>query len=241
MWSPGANAATALAVGLELKARDLDIASEPGDGLLIYNARRGEFIAAVTGRTPDGSAPSGVKSRLEVTKTTWKAWKAQCPETRVMLPRDGSYGGAAGPIVRVADEPLMVLINAADPVALRSDQVTTAPINTTAGAGADAIPVVVFRDVTTGRVRAFDRRVEEDLTPQFKRNISARRKGAAFVDSDTDSGWTSDGVAIDGPAKGKKLPAVDVQEDVWRHAAEFWYPGLILQQPPDSAAPQLGG
>lgn len=139
-----------------------------------------------------------------------------------MLPRDDD-GRPTKPLVRAGGQPMVVLVNAAgSPAALDGGQVTAAPINMSAG----GVPVLVFRDAVSGQVRAFDRRVEADLIPQFKRNTSAKHKGAAFIDSDTGSGWTSGGVAVDGPAKGKKLAAVEVQEDVWWHAAERWYPGL---------------
>ena len=220
MWSPYANAATALSVALELKARDLDIASEPADGLLIYNARRGEFIAAVTGRTPGGEVPVGVKARVPVTKMTWKQWKAKHGETRVMLPRDGSYDGPTGPVIRGHDE-LVCLVGDVPVLALRMDAITSEPMNETGG----DVPVLVFRDPASGTVRAFDRRIEADLIPQFRINPdSHRRKGAAFIDSDTDSGWTHAGVATDGASRGKRLSPVLVQEDVWSRAALYWHP-----------------
>ena len=222
MWSPFANAATALAVELELKARQLDIASAPADGLLLYNSRRGEFIAAMTGRTPAGKQPAGVKSRLPVTKTTWKRWKSRFPQSRVMLPRDRSYDGSVKPLVRGTDESI-TLIGHDAPLALPSSAITFQPINT----DADGAPVLIFRDEKTGAVRAFDRRIESDLIPQFRANSDNRRhKGAPFIDADTDSGWTRDGVAIDGASKGKKLKSVLVQEEVWSRPARYWHPQL---------------
>lgn len=231
MWSPHANAATALLVSLELKARDLDISSEPGGGLLIHAARRGQFIAAVTGRTPvDQELPAGIKSRLPVAKTTWREWKSRRPDTLVMVPHDRTYDGPTRPLARSADDPMVALVNSESPVVLRPEEVTPKPIHATAGAGPQAVPIFVFRD-PEGRIRAFDRRVEADLIPRFTPTASGKRKGA-FIDSDTESGWNVSGVAIDGPAKGKKLRPIDVQEDVRLQAARFWYPGLSLPSAP---------
>lgn len=239
MWSPRANAATALSVAREVKARELDIVSEPADGLLVYNARSGEFVAAVTGATPKGDKPAGVEGRLAVAKLTWKQWKARQPETRVMLPVDGKYAGPTGPLPpRDPAAPRVALVGGAlvggaKPLAVLEREVTPAPINALAG----DVPVLLFRD-PAGRVAAFDRRIEPDLSPKFRTNTERKRsRSAAFIDADTNTGWTIEGVAVDAerPMRGRKLAAVPVQENVYWQPVRFWFGDLPLHAPPAAA------
>ena len=63
-----------------------------------------------------------------------------------------------------------------------------------------------------------------------RRNHDTRRKGAALVDSDTNTGWSVDGIAVDGSKerKGKKLRAVLVEEDVYWGVMKWWYPEMQL-------------
>jgi hypothetical protein len=88
-------------------------------------------------------------------------------------------------------------------------------------------PAVIFRDAATGRVKAFDRRLEQDLIPQFKHAIDAKAKakGVVMVDSDTGSGWDARGVAVDSPKewRGKKLAPVELRENIHRGPSSFWY------------------
>ena len=111
-----------------------------------------------------------------------------------------------------------------------------APINTTSG----DVPVLIFRDKSTGRIVAFDRRVEKDLIPRFTLNHEPRRKTAFMIDSDTNTGWNAAGIAVDGPdrkMRGHKLTPVDVQEDVSWSAASFWLRGLKLYSPTPTTKP----
>jgi hypothetical protein len=239
MWNPRANAATAVEVARELKARELDIVSEPADGLLLYNGRTGQFIAGVTGNTPRGEKPAGVEKRLSVAKLTWKQCKAQQPQTRVMLPVTGRYDGPVKPLPpRLADAPSVALIGDLKPIAILSQDITPAPLNLSAG----NLPVLLFRD-PAGHVVAFDRHVDADLTPRFQSNHDRKRKTAAFVDLDTNSGWSPAGVVVDGDKtmKGKRLSRVPVQEDVYYRPAQFWYRDLPLFVPPGRETAGAGG
>ncbi len=239
LWSPQANAATALLVAREMKARDLDIASDPANGLLIYDGRSGQFIASVTGLTPHGDKPPNCESRLNVTKTTWQQWRTMQPETRVMLPLNGSYAGPTRPLPpQAADSPQVVLVGGAAPIAINSRDITFAPLNVTNGDAA----ILILRDPATGRIRAFDRHLDKDLVPQFKPNTDRKRKTVALIDSDTNAGWSIDGRCVDGHSdfKGKKLTPLEVQEDVNLDAAKFWYHNLKIQQPATQPSPGLG-
>ena len=225
MWSPKADVASAFEAGSELKARDLDITSEPANGLLIYHNRRGEFISAITGLRIDGQKPRSFESRVPVTKTTWGQWKQRWPDSRVMMPLSRTHRPGPRPSGVVGPDQLLTLIGQSSVVAIPSKQITADPMNLSAGGQS----LLVFRDDSTGQVRAFDRRIEADLIPRFTRNTDRRRK-AALVDSDTGSGWTLDGRCIDGDPqfKGKRLAAVAVQENIARQVADFWYRNRIV-------------
>ena len=219
MWSPRANAATALMIERELKARNLDIVADPAGAFLIYNTRSGQFISALTGMTPAHQTPASMKSRIAVTKTTWRRWKMSHPQTRAMLPVSGSYRGPTRPLLRDDLEPV-VLVGGDAPALLSAEMITSEPMSFSA----DGRPVVVFRD-PTGRVVAFDRHVENDLIPTFKRNTESRRKEAYLIDSDTGAGWSAAGVAVDGPKefRGKRLTPVVVQDQLDPAAVQFWF------------------
>ena len=48
--------------------------------------------------------------------------------------------------------------------------------------------------------------------PPFRTARGEGRKGAAFIDSYTDTAWSLTGVAMDGEHKGKKLTPVPIEE-----------------------------
>src|SRR5688572_5769313 len=201
MWSAFANSAVATSVARDIKGREIDIVCEPANALLVYNSRIGQFINGLTGRTPGGAKPIGFGERVPVWKGPWKLWKHANPDTRVMVSM-GKPGGPAAPVLprepivessdARADMPIALLATTR-PIAILSSQITPAPANVRHG----DLPLLVFRDAATGEVRAFDRRVEADLIPQFLLNRDPRRKGV-FRDVDTNTCWSATGVAIDG-------------------------------------------
>jgi hypothetical protein len=246
IWSAGANCACASMVTRDIKARQLEIVSMPANVLLLYNARFGQFINGLSGRTSAGAKPRGFLAPLPVSKVTWQAWRKAHPETRLMTA--GAAALASGPSRPVLPQaPLapqqggpeaqtpVVLIATTQPVALR--EMGDFPVNFSAG----GTPVLLFRDKTTGAVRAFDRHIEADLAPRFSLNRDSRRKGM-FIDADTNTGWSSAGVAVDGEKHrlGRRLTPIDAQEDVYWGVAKYWFPELKLIRPPagaDAAGP----
>ena len=234
IWSAYANAATALEVSRGLKARDLDIVGDPADSLLIYNARTGQFLVGLTGRTSGGALPNEVEATLASSATTWARWRASHPDTQVLAvvgrgprtpvaPRVSSSPDAQTPLVIVRHEESHLGISTRD--------LADAPLNLKVG----DVPVVVLRDPASGEIRAFDRRLEEDLVPQFRAASEARHKerGVVMVDQDTNSGWSAKGVAIEGSKdwRGRKLLPLEVRQGVYLGPARFWYPNLTLYAP----------
>ena len=230
IWSGCANAATAIEVSRDLKARDLDVVCDPADTLLLYNSRTGQFIVGLTGNTPRGERPAAIERMLPSTKQTWKQWRGIHPDTRVLATPGRGPTVPLAPHLAGANAKLAVAIVAQGDasLAIRADDIGSTPLNVKVA----NTPIVVLRDRVTGQVCAFDRRLEPDLIPQFKlpRDAKQREKGVAIVDSDTSTGWTARGVAIDGTKewRGKKLTPVDVREDIYLGPAQFWYRDLKL-------------
>jgi hypothetical protein len=236
LWSPAAGRATATAVERQIKARDLEIVSAPAGTLLVYDGRLGQFITALTGQTPQRQKPVGFLAPVPATRTTWKQWRAAHPDTSVM----SAPPGADKPLRPLPDAPLppiaskdlppataVTLIGGGKrPIAILPKQVTTAPLNVRVGEDA----VLLFRDPQTGEIRAFDRRVEEDLVPTFRVNKDPKRKGAAFYDPDTASGWDLHGVAVTGKKefKDRRLQPLQVEEGLPWGIMKYWYPELEL-------------
>jgi hypothetical protein len=120
----------------------------------------------------------------------------------------------------------VIVVGGKQPIALRAEQVTKAPLNARAG----DVAVLVFRDPQTGDVRACDRRVEDDLIPTFRVNKDPKHKGAAFFDPDTGSGWDLRGEAVSGKKeyKGRRLQPLQVEEGLPWGVMKYWYPELEL-------------
>jgi hypothetical protein len=240
MWSPLANCAKVFEIDRNLKARDLEVVAQPASALLIYNARVGQFINAVRGERADGGKPSGFETPIASRKMSWKQWKLLHPDTRVMK---SDFIDPAAPVIPVAQQsPVfahiheqpderIAFIPTTQPLAIHDSDIALGPINTNAG----TLPVLVFRDETTGITRAFDRRVESDLIPRFELNRDAKRKDVKFIDRDTGAGWSATGVAIDGTAdmKGKKLHPVEIEDGLYFGVMKHWYPNLELYESPN--------
>ena len=238
MWSAFANRAVVTSIGRDLKARDLEVVSTPANALLLYNSRLGQFINGLTGVKPDGAKPTGFGAPLPAVKTTWAQWRAAHPETRVMRPREGPDGsGPTQPLRPIwpmprasGDLPVetpVVVVGGNEPSAVPSASVTAAPFNTRA----DGKAVFVFRDPRTGIVRAYDRQLDDaDLTPVFRANTDPRRAGAAFVDADTGTGWSLDGIAVTGKKeyRGRRLASVRAEDGLYWGVMKHWYPELSM-------------
>jgi hypothetical protein len=237
LWSPFANRALAFAVDHDVKARDLEIVSFPANATLLYNSRLGQFINAITGSTSAGQRPDGFHAPLSTFKTTWRVFRSFYPGGKVLnlpatypnvphspvlplypVPRDWSQDSPTDSRIAV--------IETEKPLAVVSDAIPARPLNIVAS----GTPVMVYRDGQTGLLHAFDRRIESDLSPQFLATQDSNRPTVAFTDIDTQTGWTSAGVAVDGDPKlkGKRLMPVAVEDDLYWPVMKYWYPTLHL-------------
>jgi len=239
IWSAFCNRAMAVHIDRELKARDLEIVSMPANALLLYNRRLGQFINGVTLQTRDGSTPTGVGAPIETQKMPWSRWRAMHPRTRVLSPPINRPADPATPALPFYDMPpvvgevlppetRVVVVMTSPPIAIPTDRIRNDPMNLRA----DQVPILLLRDRETGQIRAFDRRVEEDQTPTFRRNTDPSRRGVALVDSDTTIGWSATGRAVDGnPARrGMQLTELPVETDLYWGVMKYWYPNLLLHQ-----------
>jgi hypothetical protein len=112
----------------------------------------------------------------------------------------------------------------------------SAPLNVSA----DNLPVVTFRDPLTKVARSFRRKVD-DLSPRFRLNRDAGRKDVVLIDSDTNSGWSAAGVAVEAKKefRGKRLPPVAVEDELYWGVMKYWYPELQLAGVETGAAPTV--
>lgn len=237
MWSAFANRAMAFQVSRQIRGRELDIVSMPANALLLYNARIGEFINGLTGLTPQLQKPRGFGEQLPTIKTTWSRWKALHPDTLIsdLATLPGVPPGPVRPQFPMAwdsradpqAEALVIVFAGAPPVAIPQSAVRDELLNTTL----DDKPVMIFRDPRTHQVRAFYR-MYLDYVPRFVINTSPQKaqKGVAFIDLDTNSGWSLDGVAIDGDKQmiGARLtPLTSFEEGLYWGVMKHWYPDLL--------------
>jgi hypothetical protein len=247
LWSAYANRMLATTIDHSLKSRELEIVSMPANVLLVYNSRLGEFINGVTGRTMDGALPVGFETRIATCKTTWQAWRRLHPATQVLAPPAGAPSNLpASPVMpfypmppgTVAPATRVALIAAtqpsatsAPPVAVYDAALGASPVNLDDG----PLPLLLLRDPATGSLRGFVRQVKQDLVPTFRPHRFPKFPSATLTDSDSNSAWTSDGVAVDGPLKGERLSSADLDDQVYLDVIGPWYPGLVVLQPPPPA------
>jgi len=232
LWSAFANRAQAFNVTRDLHGRDLEIVSMPANALLVYNQKIGQFINGLTGQTPANTKPTEFLSPIFTQKLSWKTWLTAHPETRVLLPT------AQEDIDRKPNLPLrpwfpmpgtsppapdtQIKITATtQPIAI-TIPISTRPLNLSG-----PTPLLLFRPYIGASPKAFDRRLN-DLTLKFHPNTNPRRPRANFIDSDTNSGWTMDGRAIDGPLLNQRLNPIPLEEDLYWGPMKHWLPDLTI-------------
>ena len=247
MWSAFANRAVADGISRDVKARDLEIVSMPANALLVYNRADGQFINGVKAQTVKGQKPLGFSNPIVVSTMTWKDWRGINPETKVMTapPRPVSGEPPRRPVLpsypmppAILDYPAdtrIVLVGNTEPAALRVDQINPEPMHLQV----DGHTVFVFREAPDKPVRAFSCNLKGDLIPHFRLSDNPKRKGAMFIDTDTDSGWSANGAWVDGMKeyRGTRLTPVPVQDGLYWGVMKFWYPSLRLS--PAHPEPQV--
>jgi hypothetical protein len=234
MWSAYANRAVAVQINREMKPRDLELVSSPANSLLLYDKRLGQFISGVTGKQINGRDVVGFAKPLATEKVVWSAWKTAHPETKVMA--EQARGDAPNrPIlpqyrlrVPPSPDPMLpvALLATTQPAAVPEDAPLRAPLNVTVGSAR----VLLLRD-KLGRLRAFDRHVKEDLFLTFEPKQIRKQPEAVMQDNDTQSAWTIDGRALDGPLKGERLREIDLDERLYWGVMKYWFPKLQLIEP----------
>jgi hypothetical protein len=229
LWSAGANRAMAFKIDREIKQGELQIVSTPADALLVYNARLGQFINGLTGETTEHAKPTGFHAAVASQKMTWEQWRKLHPGTLVLPATERGPSAAIlprQPIPGLATtQPAIARIIFAPttrPVAIPAESVGNEPANVSAG----EIQLLLFRDKETGLLKAFDRRVQEDLFPMFRRKSDPKRPLVVLEDQDSGTEWSADGKGIEGPFKGEQLKPVAVEDDLCWGVMKHWYPDL---------------
>jgi hypothetical protein len=239
LWSPFANSATAFRIDRSIRPNELEVVAMPGNVMLAYNSRLGQFINGLTGKTPDGHDPTGIGAPIPTIKTTWQRWLAAHPTTLVMLPPAGAGQSPSQPVMpyfpmpphsadvlnNAASDTTIALIRSDPPIAILDSDLDSVPANFTDP------DIVLLRNPRTGAMAAFHRRVDEDLTPQFFPKAFRKLPRAIMTDTDSGSAWTADGHAIDGPLKGKALEPVPIEDGVYLNVARAWYANLKILTP----------
>jgi hypothetical protein len=230
MWSPFANCATAFRIDRSIRANELEIVAMPGNALLAYNSRIGQFINGITGQTPDGHTPTGFLASIPITKTTWARWLAAHPATLALIPPGNSGNSPHGPVLPYFPMPAdanalppdttIALLRGSSPTAIFDSDLASTPANFSDP------PIVIIRNPLTGALQAFNRNVDQDLTPSFKAKTFRKFPRAMMTDSDSASAWTADGHAIDGPLKGKKLAPIEIEDGIYYNIAHLWFPAV---------------
>jgi hypothetical protein len=232
-WSPRANRAVPMQITREFKARDLEFVSTPADTILLFDRRLGQFIVALTGKTPQGEKPSGLGAAVPVVTTPYGLWRNVHPQTKVLqayeapdAPSGPVLPSDAGMLISGAPaETRIALLGTDPPVAVVADKVGADPQNITAG----ETRVLLLRDPHTHRIRAFDRRVE-DLFPSFRLATKLSVPEASLADSDSNSLWNLSGKALTGDLKDKQLREITVEDNLYWGPMKTWYPKLVLLQ-----------
>jgi hypothetical protein len=232
IWSAFANRALALRIDREIKIGELQIVSMPANALLLYNARVGQFINGITGETTRHEKPAGFHAPLSTLKTTWLQWRTMHPETVVLAARGEREERLVGPLrprypmTRSAGDlrgdERIIFVPATQPVAIPADMVTAAPANISAG----LTQLLLFREKDTGRIRAFERRVKDDLFPMFRQKSDVKHPNVMLEDQDSGTEWSADGKGIEGPFKGEALKPVIVEDGLYWAVMHHWYPDL---------------
>ena len=141
LWSAYANRATAFTVHHDLCAHDLEVVGTPGNALLVYDSRLGQFINGLRGQTTTNQKPSTFAQQIPTQTMPWSQWRGLHPETKVMqTPPNGKYSQAAAtPLTPTCVLPPMKLdhpanmriamVGTTQPSAVESDLIGSHPIN----------------------------------------------------------------------------------------------------------------
>ncbi len=240
IWSVTANRATVLPLARDARPREIEVVSRPADSLLLFDKRLGQFIVGVTGKTVKDTVPSDMSAPLQTCKVPFAVWAQRHPDTRVFvssvndanLPTTASQPAAVLPPTLKTPDPKtrIALIATTQPSAVLATIPANKPMNVVSG----ETHVLLYREPETGWLHAYDRRLPDDLFPTFKLAAKPNKKHpeGIFVDADTQSWWTVEGKAVDGPLKGEKLREVPVEEGLYWGVMKFWMPELKPVQLP---------
>ena len=235
IWSVTANAATVLPIDRTVYPRDWEVVSTPADSLLLYDRRLGQFIVGVTGKTVKGQRPFGAGELLATEVLTYQQWTAEHPDTLVMA-LDASPSAPTVPVQSVAttstdlqSKRIVAVLATTPPAAVPTEAVIGNFKNVTVG----KTSVLLVRTGADPTLRAFDRQTRDDLflTMRSLRRPDKKHPTATMIDSDSNSLWTDDGRAIDGPLKGTQLRPIAVRDCLYWGVMKFWMPELQWIEP----------
>lgn len=198
--------------------------------LLMYDRRTDSHWPQIFATAIRGSRRGEALEELPLVWTTWSRWRTAHPDSRVLGPNTGflrDYGadpyGSYTPLSGYyASDQLWF------PVLYRSDRFPAKKVvyGLRHGGASLAIPLQEFRgiqvanvtvggdplallyDGTVDTIRAFGRRLEGQT-------LTLSAQPGRFVDAQTGTTWSAEGVALDGPFAGAALPPVNAFPVMW--------------------------
>jgi hypothetical protein len=195
------------------------------DGLVMFDRETDTLWTHVDGRAIKGALKGRVLEIVPSVHATWKEWKTLYPESVVLKKnavfrspyesynRDNKKVGVLGR--RIADTRLptkerIVGVRSADATMAFPEKAVRAARLVQAAVG--SVPVVLVAAGETLPIVTFDRRVEKHV-------LSFRVEPGTpptLVDTETSTRWRiSDGAAIDGPLKGRRLTRATAYPAFW--------------------------
>jgi hypothetical protein len=213
-WSAGAQLATACWCDRSIRGRDLRIVASPRGVLLLFNSRLGEFFDALTFAQSNSEPFTGFASRVAVEVTTWESWKARHLDTQLLDPRQ-PIEVVPPPAQRSVET--VIVVGSQPPIVVPTAELLDQPANVSNG----KTSALLFR-TTDGSLRAFERKVEQDLFLKFEPHADKSLPNVKLIDTDTKSLWTLAGECVEGELKGRRLPRLVALDAVPAAAARYW-------------------
>jgi hypothetical protein len=140
-------------------------------------------------------------------ETMTRSLDERCPENEMVLGVGDEHRSTAYPLREVHRHGGVV-----------HDSTPEGPVVVLAGPRADSITMAAYRPVVDGRP------------------LTLERREGAFVDAETGSRWTIEGVSVDGARSGERLTPVRSFSVRW-HAWAGWHPGTALFRSDREPAP----
>jgi hypothetical protein len=185
------------------------------NNLVMYNRTTSESLWPQMSRGARcGPSAGGQLTMYPAVEMTWEGWRTLHPETRVVGSETGhsrSYNVYPYGFYDIPDNPELLFQQTIDPRRPPKERVLGIPGRTAYPFGELAELGDVGVTIDFDFVVMWDGR--RDAATAFRRTVGEQRltfksEGGAIVDLETGSVWGVDGLAVDGPLEGERLPMI---------------------------------